>query len=73
MPFLSTYPTRLTTLKVGRLYTKVGDFGWSEYYGGQGIYKTVIKSSDYLQTAQDNRFKVYILSFVIWAIGLLLV
>lgn len=72
IPFLSTYPTSYRTLKVGRYYIKVADFGWSEYYGGQGIYKTVIKASDYLQIAQDNSFKVYILSFVIWVLGVLL-
>lgn len=27
IPFLSTYPTRFSTLKVGSYYIKVGDFG----------------------------------------------
>nr|YP_010962593.1 NADH dehydrogenase subunit 5 [Euphausia crystallorophias]WNI01995.1 NADH dehydrogenase subunit 5 [Euphausia crystallorophias] len=72
MPFLSTYPTSYSTLKVGSYYMKVADFGWSEYYGGQGIYKTVMKASDYLQIAQDNSFKVYMLSFVMWVLGVLL-
>jgi len=72
IPFLSTYPTRKRTLNIGTYYIKVGDFGWSEYYGGQGIYKTVIRSSYYLQIAQDNGFKVYILSFVIWVLGIII-
>lgn len=65
LPFLSTYPVRLRTLNIGNYYAKIGDFGWSEYYGGQGAYKSIIKNSNYLQLMQDNRFKVYILSFVI--------
>ena len=69
IPFISTYPTRIVRLLIGSFYVKVGDFGWSEYYGGQGIYKITIKNSDYLQIAQDNRFKVYILRFIIWLVG----
>lgn len=72
IPFLSTYPTRLRTLKTANIYIKIADFGWSEYYGGQGIYARVIKSSNFFQIAQDNSFKVYILIFVIWVLGILL-
>ena len=72
IPFLSTYVTRSVRLKLRRYYIKVADFGWSEYYGGQGRYKRIMKFSDYLQLIQDNRFKVYILRFVIWAIGVLI-
>jgi len=72
IPFLSTYTTSLRTLKIGDLYIKVADFGWSEYYGGQGIYKFIIKGSGYLQITQDNSFKVYILRFTIWIMGILI-
>jgi len=70
IPFLSTYPTSYLTLTRGDYYAKVADFGWSEYYGGQGIYKVVIGGSAWLQIIQDNRFKVYILRFVIWVLGI---
>ena len=70
MPFLSTYPTRYSILSIGNYYAKVSDFGWSEYYGGQGAYKLVINNSNYLQVIQDNRFKVYILRFIIWLFGI---
>lgn len=72
IPFLSTYPIRKSSLSIATYYIKVGDFGWSEYYGGQGVYKTIMKSSYYLQIAQDNRFKVYILRFVIWVLGIII-
>jgi len=42
IPFLSTYPVSSAILQTGIHYNKVGDFGWSEYYGGQGVYNRVI-------------------------------
>ena len=66
IPFLSTYVTARGSLMIRSLYTKVSDFGWSEFYGGQGVYKTIIENSNYLQVAQDNSFKVYTLSFIVW-------
>ena len=73
MPFLSRYVTSWRSLVVGNLYSKVSDFGWSEFYGGQGIYKIITGNSVYLQVAQDSGFKVYTLSFIIWVIGVFLV
>ena len=72
IPFISTYVTGWISLSVRNIYIKVSDFGWSEFYGGQGVYNVVIKNSNYLQVAQDNRFKVYTLSFIIWVIGVFL-
>ena len=72
IPFLSRYPMRRARLLRGDYYSKVADAGWSEYYGGQGIYKRVIRGSSVLQVAQDNRFKVYILMFILWGLGMLL-
>ena len=70
IPFLSTYPTRYSVLSRGDKYAKLIDFGWSEFYGGQGIYKFRITLSGSLQFIQDNRFKVYIMRFIIWLIGI---
>jgi len=72
IPFLSTYSTSVATLRVGDYYIKVADFGWSEYYGGQGAYKAVINASGSLQIIQDNTFKVYMLRFIILLLGILL-
>ena len=68
IPYLSTRGTREKLLASGELYQKVGDSGWSEYYGGQGLYSTLTKSSDYLQILQDNNIKLYILRFLLWVI-----
>lgn len=71
IPFLSTYAIRKKFLEGGRKYQKVGDIGWSEYYGGQGIYTFIISSSKSLQFFQDNNMKIYILSFLLWVIVLI--
>nr|QFO91026.1 NADH dehydrogenase subunit 5 [Trachypenaeus curvirostris] len=63
MPFLSTYGVSNGFLKLGVKYHSVGDSGWSEFYGGQGIYSLVSKGSSDLQVFQDNSLKVYMLSF----------
>jgi len=70
MPFISSYPTSHIRLLIGNFYLKVADFGWSEYYGGQGIYQIAMKNSNYLQVVQDNRFKVYILRFIVLVFGI---
>lgn len=68
IPYLSTRVLREKFLLSGELYQKVGDRGWSEYYGGQGVYTVLRKSSSYLQVIQDNTIKLYILSFLLWVI-----
>nr|QFK69677.1 NADH dehydrogenase subunit 5 [Parapenaeopsis tenella] len=70
MPFLSTYGVSKGFLKAGNDYHSVGDMGWSEYYGGQGIYTLVSNSSKKLQVFQDNSLKVYMLSFLLWLVVL---
>nr|YP_010713849.1 NADH dehydrogenase subunit 5 [Aristaeopsis edwardsiana]WDD39069.1 NADH dehydrogenase subunit 5 [Aristaeopsis edwardsiana] len=68
MPYLSTYGVSKNFLQSGEMYQKIGDSGWSEYYGGQGIYSVAGKSASYLQVLQDNSMKVYMLSFLLWFI-----
>nr|WOR85582.1 NADH dehydrogenase subunit 5 [Penaeus indicus] len=73
MPFLSTYGVSKGFLSSGETYQKVGDMGWSEYYGGQGIYSFIMTSSKNLQVLQDNNMKVYMLSFLLWVIVLVFI
>ena len=68
IPFLSTFSLNFQGLKLGQLVSKVGDGGWSEYYGGQGVYKFVTTGSQDLQVFQDNRVKIIIKIFIIWFI-----
>nr|QFQ01312.1 NADH dehydrogenase subunit 5 [Paralebbeus jiaolongi] len=71
LPLISTRGVSLSVLKIGKFYVGVGDMGWSEFYGGQGVYSTLIKSSNYLQMAQDNSVKIYMISLVMWLVALL--
>nr|UGW53138.1 NADH dehydrogenase subunit 5 [Neocaridina denticulata sinensis] len=73
MPFLSTRGISNSFLKVGLAYQRTGDGGWLECYGAQGAYASFMKSSFYLQVAQDNSIKVYMVMFVFWLIFLSLV
>ena len=68
IPYLSTRGIREKFLISGELYQKVGDNGWSEYYGGQGVYSVLSKRSYHLQVLQDNNIKLYILRFLLWVI-----
>jgi len=70
IPFLSTQGISKNFLKRGSMFQRVGDIGWSEYYGGQGVYKIIRRNSTYSQVFQDNNIKVYILSFLLWVIVL---
>ncbi|YP_004221776.1 NADH dehydrogenase subunit 5 (mitochondrion) [Macrobrachium nipponense] len=73
MPLLSTIGISRGVLAGGFVYTQLGDGGWSEYYGGQGIYSTLMKSSGYLQAIQENSIKTYLIILLIWLVGLLLI
>nr|WQG15306.1 NADH dehydrogenase subunit 5 [Alvinocarididae sp.] len=66
MPFLSTRGVSDLFLKAGSFYHQVGDSGWSEHYGGQGSYSFFVSSSNYLQVAQDNNIKMYMVVFLMW-------
>nr|YP_010049517.1 NADH dehydrogenase subunit 5 [Mirocaris indica]QPL15852.1 NADH dehydrogenase subunit 5 [Mirocaris indica] len=66
MPFLSTRGVSNLFLKAGSFYHQVGDSGWSEHYGGQGSYNLFMMSSNYLQVAQDNNVKMYMVVFLMW-------
>nr|YP_007317358.1 NADH dehydrogenase subunit 5 [Upogebia pusilla]AGA56135.1 NADH dehydrogenase subunit 5 [Upogebia pusilla] len=68
MPFLSTFGLNLKGLKFGQMISKIGDGGWSEFYGGQGSYKFIMNSSNNLQIFQDNSVKMIMKIFMIWFI-----
>nr|YP_009407064.1 NADH dehydrogenase subunit 5 [Stygiocaris stylifera]ASA39613.1 NADH dehydrogenase subunit 5 [Stygiocaris stylifera] len=68
MPFLSTFGVSIFFLKISQLYSQSADSGWLEYYGAQGAYCKFESSSKYLQLAQDNSVKVYMVMFMLWAV-----
>nr|QXI86611.1 NADH dehydrogenase subunit 5 [Allognathotermes hypogeus]QXT44187.1 NADH dehydrogenase subunit 5 [Allognathotermes hypogeus] len=73
MPFFSTYGVSFVPLEVGYKATSVFDFGWMEYFGGQGMYWVLFNLGSVNQWFQYNNLKVFLGFFVMWVIILLFV
>nr|AMP43710.1 NADH dehydrogenase subunit 5 [Dialysis sp. KW-2016] len=71
MPFISTYGIIFYPLKLGEIMIKSFDQGWSEYFGGQLLYNLLKNYSMFNQVIQNNNFKIYMLTFILWIIMLL--
>nr|SSD62294.1 NADH dehydrogenase subunit 5 [Allancastria cerisyi ferdinandi] len=72
MPNLSTYGLNFYFLKFGQNLLKNIDMGWSELYSGQGIFKIIKNYSIFYYFFQMNNFKIYLFSFIMWFIVILL-
>uniref|UniRef100_A0AAU7BAV1 NADH-ubiquinone oxidoreductase chain 5 n=1 Tax=Ceuthophilus sp. TaxID=3073481 RepID=A0AAU7BAV1_9ORTH len=72
MPYISTYGMNYTPLYLGNKFFKVFDQGWSEEFGGQEIYNTSKDLSSYVQWWQNNSLSIYLLSFMIWVVMMLM-
>nr|YP_010225784.1 NADH dehydrogenase subunit 5 [Propsilocerus sinicus]UDD74661.1 NADH dehydrogenase subunit 5 [Propsilocerus sinicus] len=70
LPFLSSTNLVVVPLKLGVVVTKSFDQGWSEFFGGQHIYKLMSYFSVFVQFLQSNSLKIYLMSFVFWVIFL---
>nr|AIY62056.1 NADH dehydrogenase subunit 5 [Syntermes spinosus] len=71
MPFFSTYGVSFGPLGVGYSVTSVFDFGWMEYFGGQGIYWVLFNFGSMNQWVQYNNLKMFLGFFVMWVVILL--
>nr|UZA61307.1 NADH dehydrogenase subunit 5 [Rhynchothorax sp. JZ-2022] len=73
MWFISNSPQLLMAppLLFSKSLMKMFDFGWSEMYGGQGIYK-ILNSSKTLSNTNFYNMMFYYLMFFIWMIMLLM-
>nr|QTC08169.1 NADH dehydrogenase subunit 5 [Parachauliodes japonicus] len=71
MPLLSTKFVSYIFLKMGYFIIKNIDQGWSEFLGGQGVYKLLSTGSSKSELLQFNSLKIYLLSFVMWVIILI--
>nr|WDV10596.1 NADH dehydrogenase subunit 5 [Bhutanitis thaidina] len=72
MPNLSTYGLNYYFLKFGQNLLKNNDMGWSELYSGQGMYNIMKNYSIFYYFFQMNNFKIYLFSFILWMILLML-
>nr|YP_009740791.1 NADH dehydrogenase subunit 5 [Ruidocollaris convexipennis]QID03779.1 NADH dehydrogenase subunit 5 [Ruidocollaris convexipennis] len=70
MPFLSTYKMNKMSLQLGQEVIKSLDQGWSEELGGQMFYSQFKSLSQLIQWWQMNNLKIYLLSFIIWVVVL---
>nr|WAX39149.1 NADH dehydrogenase subunit 5 [Anaplecta sp. 3 ZQW-2020] len=66
MPFLSTYGVVVPPLLGGYAVVSYFDFGWSEYYGGQGIFSFFMSLGNLNQWFQYNNLKFYLMLLVMW-------
>nr|UUJ36791.1 NADH dehydrogenase subunit 5 [Epeorus sp. 01 ZXM-2022a] len=71
MPFLSTWGVCGVPLGLGSHLVKAMDQGWSEAFGGQGLFEGLQEASCWNQWLQDNSLSVYLTIFVLWVIILI--
>nr|YP_010572775.1 NADH dehydrogenase subunit 5 [Ochlerotatus caspius]UZH36833.1 NADH dehydrogenase subunit 5 [Ochlerotatus caspius] len=72
MPVISTIGVIKWPLILGMHSYKSFDQGWSEYFGGQMLYKQLKNYSLYVQEFQNNNLKIYLLSYMLWVIILVM-
>nr|YP_009002548.1 NADH dehydrogenase subunit 5 [Cherax dispar]CDL72638.1 NADH dehydrogenase subunit 5 [Cherax dispar] len=73
MPILSTSGLSNWSLRSGDLFSKVGDKGWSEYFGGEGSFYGLMAYSSYLQLSQENMVMVYMKGVFLWVVIVFLI
>nr|YP_009139861.1 NADH dehydrogenase subunit 5 [Galeruca daurica]AKG49883.1 NADH dehydrogenase subunit 5 [Galeruca daurica] len=71
LPYLSTLGVNVLPLYMGKVYFKLCDQGWFEYYGGQQFSKN-LKNLIIIQLCSLNHLKIYLLLLIFWLMFLLL-
>nr|YP_009728179.1 NADH dehydrogenase subunit 5 [Euproctis seitzi]QIA46626.1 NADH dehydrogenase subunit 5 [Euproctis seitzi] len=72
MPNLSTYGMNYFVLNFSSNLMKNIDMGWSEIYSGMGMVQLLIKYSNNYNYYQMNTLKIYLFSFFMWIIMLMI-
>nr|ALO76872.1 NADH deshydrogenase subunit 5 [Ischnomera caerulea] len=72
MPYMSTLGVNLNFIRLGSLYFKNLDSGWTEFYGGQGMNNLLILSSKKFQFIFNNNIKIFFVLIVLWLILMLI-
>nr|YP_010290276.1 NADH dehydrogenase subunit 5 [Holocerina smilax]ULO26108.1 NADH dehydrogenase subunit 5 [Holocerina smilax] len=72
MPNLSTYGVTYNFLNLGQNLMKSIDLGWSEMYSGQGMSNILKNYSIFYNIFQMNNLKIYLFSFVLWMLLMLI-
>nr|QIH95771.1 NADH dehydrogenase subunit 5 [Pseudolycoriella sp. XQM-2020] len=71
MPIISTKIISFLPLKLGNLFKNV-DQGWSEFFGSQNLFKTLYSYTKIYQLVHYNSMKLYLMSFMLWIILILI-
>nr|URX54416.1 NADH dehydrogenase subunit 5 [Rugitermes aridus] len=71
MPYFSTYGLSSSPLFLGYYSLKNFDLGWSERFGGYGIYWLLVHMSNMNQWWQYNSISVFLMFFVMWVVVLM--
>nr|YP_009417316.1 NADH dehydrogenase subunit 5 [Acanthoscelides obtectus]ARR75262.1 NADH dehydrogenase subunit 5 [Acanthoscelides obtectus] len=71
MPVISTLGVNFYPLFLGKLYTKIFDQGWFEYYGGKNL-KVLTNYSNFIQIFSYNYLKLYFILMILWLLFLLM-
>nr|YP_009002104.1 NADH dehydrogenase subunit 5 [Protaetia brevitarsis]AGM48370.1 NADH dehydrogenase subunit 5 [Protaetia brevitarsis] len=72
MPYISTFGINYFPIYMGNMVYSSIDQGWSEYYGSQNIFNSIINSSKFLQFLYTNNLKVFMLLVVLWLMFMIL-
>nr|YP_009127948.1 NADH dehydrogenase subunit 5 [Umalia orientalis]AJF14612.1 NADH dehydrogenase subunit 5 [Umalia orientalis] len=72
MPLLSTLKLNSYSLNLGGVVYSVGDKGWSEYLGAQGMNKMINMYFGILHTTQSSGIKVFMKMFMFTSVLMLL-
>nr|UBA17449.1 NADH dehydrogenase subunit 5 [Peruphasma schultei] len=70
MPFITIKSTYLSLVS-GLYINNSSDFGWFEFFGGQGLSYFFMKSSLFNQSVQNNVFNIFYILISFWIIILL--
>nr|ARH54839.1 NADH dehydrogenase subunit 5 [Tropiphorus elevatus] len=70
MSILFTFGVSSSIIRLGKTLLKRFDQGWTEYYGGQNLYKIMKKFTQFLQSLSKNHFTMFLLFFLLWMIFL---
>lgn len=73
IPNISTFRINYVPLIMRFNLFKSFDQGWNEYFGGQGIYKSIKSNRMFIQFLQNNNIKIYLVLIILWVIILFLI
>nr|ALN11759.1 NADH dehydrogenase subunit 5 [Rhynchophorus ferrugineus] len=66
LPTLSSLLTSKWFLKLSKLYNKLVDQGWFEFYGSQKFFNSLTYVTKFIQLLSKNHIKIFILLTFIW-------